>query len=768
MLDVGFDRGRSSDSLTLYNAVKTNEQHLVTVSIQRGADVNFVCAEEPIQVRTPLRAACSQANVKVIHMLLEHGAEVCANFEKDKWTALHSAAHAGFEKVVRMLLVEVEELHDKHSFDGFTLLHILAECLNSRLDGVELFAFVLRHMHSVDVNARSQRLGYLDWTPLHMVCARGCTKVATLLIRSRAQVSARTGEFHLRSPMKNLFAAGDGQVADLEADYGKVEPHWFDSGLLPLHLAAFGGHSRTWQMLLKNGQHVNAETQEHKWTSLMFAAWSGNVQLVAEICRVGGREAINRIDRRACGTQLTPLAVAVMRWGPDMVQTLVAYGADPLVRLSFADFPGQGFVEHMAPVLLDAQNDRWSGSDNRISLLHLAVLRGNLRILQVVLEFVRAAHFSPVRSASGRPTFRRDMARAAPSKDPRRADSAGRHGRGSRYADNDVTDAVAKALDASIAVQDKARERLLSAPVTEGQDCDPVAFCSTKGWSPAVLAVLLHTVDPMRQVPMEFLKGFPILDRADNNRADIFLELFDTGNALLEDRAEASPPSIPQRFADVSETLACRAIDEFVRLCKVYEHMKASGGQAEQEANRVEMAVLRISHATLCVACRFNRIQVVKHLLESGLCDPLCRFLKPVECRPLHIATACGFGYLAQMLLEHKADPLEGDESDEMPVFKLARFYSRQVSELQGRVAELEARLSVVESSKRDTRSMNLALLDDASSQVGMTTALEKVGMTIHPRSLHAATGGARSNLSQQPSVEAKTIPLPRHLVSLD
>merc|ERR1711972_1230787 len=105
---------------------------------------------------------------------------------------------------------------------------------------------------------------------------------------------------------------------------------------------------------------------------------------------------------------------------------------------------------------------------------------------------------------------------------------------------------------------------------------------------------------------------------------------------------------MPQRFHDVSEVLVSRIIDEFVRLCKV--------GNAERVA-------YRILHTTLCVACRFNRMKVVRHLLEAGLCDPRCRFLTPVECRPLHIATACGFGYLAQLLLEYKADQLETDEN---------------------------------------------------------------------------------------------------------
>jgi len=405
----------------------------------------------------------------------------------------------------------------------------------------------------------------------------------------------------------------------------------------------------------------------------MFAVWSGNVQLVCEICRTGGRQDVNRKDRRADGSEWTPLAIAVARWGPDMINALITYGADPLVRLGSADFPGRAFITHVEPVLLDALDNQWSGPDTRISLLHLAVLRGNSRVLHTVLDFIRAAHFSPVRNVStkskGLQAIPRQEVRALGS--PNTSTSGGQ--------EDSTTQAIVQVLNTSRSVQDRARERQLNAPVSESQDCDPVVFVTAEGWSPAVLAVLLHTVDPLRQVPIELLEAFPDPDRNDNTRADIFLDLLGTGKSLLEDKPEASPPVMPQRFHDVSETLVSRVIDEFVRLCK------ASGA---------ERVAYRISHATLCVACRFNRLKVVKHLLDSGLCDPRCRFLKPVECRPLHIATACGFGYLAQMLLEHKADPLEGDENAELPVFKLARYYNRQISDLQARVAELEAQLA--------------------------------------------------------------------------
>lgn len=233
-------------------------------------------------------------------------------------------------------------------------------------------------------------------------------------------------------------------------------------------------------------------------------------------------------------------------------------------------------------------------------------------------------------------------------------------------------------MDHSRVAEDSARERLLLAPASERQDCDPVAFCTSQGWSPAVLAVLLHAVDPDRRVSIELLESSPDPTANDNPRSDVFLELLGTGRSLLEDRADASSPVIPQRLQNVSQTLVIHVVDEFLRLCKAVQR---------------ERVAYRLLHATLCVACRFDRREVVRHLLESGLCDPRCRFLRPVECRPLHVATSCGFGELAQLLLDYQADPLEQDGSSEQPVRKLTRYYTTQVSALQARIDQLEAEL---------------------------------------------------------------------------
>lgn len=694
------------DGLLLINSVTGNEHANVGATLDRGADVDVAFIEEPLNRRTPLRAACAHGNIKLARYLLARGADVFAHFSADGWTALHSACQGGHDNVATMLLSEVESLHENVYRDGWGMMHIVVLCLSHRLldSGAALVRWLLKHMPKIKVDIPAQRAGFCDWTPLHLASARGLAKVCVELLRAKANVHASTNDFHVRSLTHNRLAKGDEEaVVCMGAGFSHVEPRWLDKGLLPIHLAAFGGHLRTLQLLVRQSNPINAMTHRHRWTPLMYGVWSNDVKMVQEICRVGGRRVINQVDRRGDGSEWTPLALAVVRSSAAMVRTLITYGADPLVRISSSDFPGNAFVQHCSLALADAQDNQWSSSDSRISLLHLAVVRGCIDMLQALIPLIREAHLHPVFASKTRqPLTER---RSVPSK----SNSLSRLKRGTCIDKVGVTSGDALGLSrgaiSSRDLQDQARDRITSAPASEAQHCDPVAFCSAQGWSPAVLAVVLHTVDPRRQVSgIELVRGFPDELATPCTRADIFWELLRTGNSLLEDRPEASPPTMPQRFPDVSQTLVTQIISEFAQLCKA--------GDADRLASR-------ILHTTLCIACRFNTMQVVRHLLQTGLCDPRCPFLRPIECRPLHIATSCGFGYLAQLLLDHKADPLEADDHQEKPVFKLARCYGSQISELQARVSQLEARLSAFEDVSMASPMISLSMAPSSPSKTG-------------------------------------------------
>mmetsp|Transcript_20695 Transcript_20695/g.46859 ORF Transcript_20695/g.46859 Transcript_20695/m.46859 type:complete len:324 (+) Transcript_20695:2-973(+) len=292
-------------------------------------------------------------------------------------------------------------------------------------------------------------------------------------------------------------------------------------------------------------------------------------------------------------------------------------------------------------------------------------------MVKVLMEKLRSSHQKPVRLATSRPPL--TSRGATPWQDlKKRCRPSGAMTQRSR----------------SQRTQDDARERLASAPISEAQVQDPVTFRTCEGWTPVILAVLLQTVDADRSVcPFPLTQGFP--DRfAGGSRKQVVEELMAGPASAFAELEEDKPLLLPQRFPDVAQTLVNMAINEFVRLC--------TPSAAE--------SVRRILHSTLCLACHLNRAQIVRHLLETGLCDPCCTFL-PIEQRPLHIVTSHGFGRLAQLLLEKRADPLEADEDRQFPVLKLTQFFEDQLRSLQARVVELEAQLceaSVTEMSPKE------------------------------------------------------------------
>ena len=69
--------------------------------IQRGANVNDHVTN--LDLRTPLHSAAYQGNVKLVELLLDHGADINA-LEDDNETALHWAAVKGQLNVAKLLV----------------------------------------------------------------------------------------------------------------------------------------------------------------------------------------------------------------------------------------------------------------------------------------------------------------------------------------------------------------------------------------------------------------------------------------------------------------------------------------------------------------------------------------------------------------------------------------------------------------------------------------------------------------------------------------
>jgi len=628
----GERQGDLESSLLLFSAVKQGNQAVVAHALPSAAP-EFYFEDEPPEVRTALRLACSVGKAVSVRLLLQAKAEVSSYFERDRWTALHTAAAKGHDKILRQLLLESPDLHETKVCDGFSFLHHACEVLNPALidGGADFMQFVLQYMRP-DVNVRSTRLAFEDWTPLHIACYRGKIKSALKLIRAGADIKGRTGSIHLQSP--NFMNYADGtrvKSAKAFATFTQVPESELDSGLLPVHLACLGGHVKTVHCLLRNSDDLFAKTGNHEWMPLHCAVWSGSCTLVQELLRMGARKVVNRADRRT-DARWTPLALAVAKSDVPMAQLLLQYKADPLQRIAVRDFPGTKFLAHVDEslhVTARCPDCKWSGPDDRVSLLHLAVVKGDLEMLRLVTTACRTAHFNPLADIT---------------------QSTLEHKHSPERFDRSNVPRSAKALGARVP---RVAKRLQNAPLTEHQGCDPLSFTTVQGWSPAVLAMLLAVVDHDRVVKLPLVEHLPHDLR--NSRRDLFKELLLCGRAFGEDQGQ--PPVIPQRFGDVCEPLVMKTCFAFAAECRA------------EQANEV---LLRCTHMTLSAAARTNRLATARYLLEEELAIAPCPFILPVASRPLHAAASLGFGAMVQLLVDHGASASEPDEQGVKPIEKLA------------------------------------------------------------------------------------------------
>ncbi|KAF4684531.1 hypothetical protein FOZ60_007715 [Perkinsus olseni] len=190
--------------------------------------------------RTPLRHAAFCGHSNIVEALLEQpNTSAMAHYSEDGWSALHSAASQGHDEVVISFLTKSSDIHSSARFDGFGVLHVVAEVCNRKLasDGADVMAHALKYYRG-QVHERSTRGRFMrEWTPLHVCCLKD------------------------RYPWLHLDMV--------------------DEGLLPIHLAALGGHFKTVMMLLKQyGGDPSSTSLKHQWTVLHYAVWGGNLNLV--------------------------------------------------------------------------------------------------------------------------------------------------------------------------------------------------------------------------------------------------------------------------------------------------------------------------------------------------------------------------------------------------------------------------------------------------------------------------------------------------------
>jgi ankyrin repeat protein len=325
----------------LHWAVHSDSVELTDLLLRAGANVNATNRYGA----TALSLACINGSVAVVDRLLKAGANPNTVFA-DGQTALMTAARTGKVEVVKLLLANGADVNAKEGYRGQTAL---------------MWAAAQGHAETVkalielgaDIQGRSKG-------------SAGAVRAAVRAGVSQLALGAGTG---VPAPADTratvapagltplLFAVRGGHVAATEAllDAGANVNDTVGDGTSALVLAVMNAQYDVAAALLKRGANPNADTQG--WTALHQLVWTRRPNLMRptpfplptgkvtdlELVKLlvaaganpnarqkaepndGNRNVLNRLGA-------TPFLLAAKAADVDMMRTLAANGADPLLK----------------------------------------------------------------------------------------------------------------------------------------------------------------------------------------------------------------------------------------------------------------------------------------------------------------------------------------------------------------------------------------------------------------------------------------------------
>ncbi|KAL3702455.1 hypothetical protein R1sor_020477 [Riccia sorocarpa] len=271
-------------------------------------------------------------------------------------TLLHFAVQNNFQNSTRILL-EYDYINvNVIDGSGFTALHYACS------EGLKEITKSLLQHPEIDVSGRSTR------TPLHLACSKGFEEITELLLQHpRIDVNVIwDGRYGMEDMgcTALLLACREGfqEIAKLLLQHPQIDVNAGD--ITPLHVAAFCGIDWAVSLLVQQPDvDLYSRTVNEEMTALHMAACKGDANIVRMILDAESRPSVDvegtvplviKVDR----FKRTPLHYAAYEQQLDVVKELLQ---SPGLDVNLVD-------------------------DRSFTALHLAVLRGHVTIVQLLLN----------------------------------------------------------------------------------------------------------------------------------------------------------------------------------------------------------------------------------------------------------------------------------------------------------------------------------------------------------------------------------------------
>ena len=338
----------------------------------------------------------SQGEVRVAKLLLERGMDVNIR-RKDQWTPLHLASYFGNVKIVRLLLDHGADLEAVEGKTGEKPLHQVSYGkYRSQEDGVHVAQLLLER--GADVNTRRKD----QWTPLHLASYFGNVVIVRLLLDRGADLEAAEGKmgekpFHQVSYGKYRSQEDGIRVARLLLEHGadvntRRKDHW-----TPLHHASYFGNVEIVRLLLEHGANSEANAEGdmkplHQVSYGKYKSQQDGVRVARLLLEHGADVNTRRKDH------WTPIHLASYFGNVEIVGLLLDYGADPeanaegdmgakpLHQVSRGKYRSQEDGVRVAQLLLKRGADVNTRRTDHRTPLHIASRFGKSEIVHLLID----------------------------------------------------------------------------------------------------------------------------------------------------------------------------------------------------------------------------------------------------------------------------------------------------------------------------------------------------------------------------------------------
>ncbi|MCK5238486.1 MAG: ankyrin repeat domain-containing protein [Candidatus Thorarchaeota archaeon] len=228
------------------------------------------------EIDAQLIEAAANGDLESVKKAIENGADINAQEEDFRDTALHKASSAGHREVVEFLIENGADLLILNGVD-FTPLHLAAR--DGRLSIVQL---ILDKIGSVPERILNDAI-----------------HVASMSVSSSEVIVRALDDFRTKQVKPSTSSLESANASLLEAsEKGDIDtvvkvlsdgadPNIQDGrGMKPLLWAALRGHLEVVEYLLDNGADIH-KTNTAEWTALMEAAMEGHLEVVKLLIKRG-------------------------------------------------------------------------------------------------------------------------------------------------------------------------------------------------------------------------------------------------------------------------------------------------------------------------------------------------------------------------------------------------------------------------------------------------------------------------------------------------